>query len=112
MTILISVHAHLGLEVVLEYPSNQGGVSLRAIADPGGVAAPEVRLHTTLEQWWALRTALPKAKDYIYAPGETGALIRDHAEADRLALEFYQRHTTAVQPTDEQLLADVTPFNG
>ena len=40
---------------------------------------------------------------------EVSALL---AEADRLALEFYQRHTTAVQPTDEQLLADVTPFNG
>lgn len=55
----------------------------------------DLTLYLPLEQWWALRSVFPKSPGYswsIKTPGIHSVFERDHASADKLALEHYEKH--------------------
>jgi len=83
MSMTTSLHTDgAGLMVKYEIPWNSNAIGL--VSSDGN----ELSLHGTLENWWLLRK-LPKAPGYFYSPSKPSGLLRDHAESDAAALEFY-----------------------
>lgn len=82
---IIDIHApHQGLEITMEIPYNSLSVELRDVARP----EIDITLYLPLDQWALLRKVFPKAASYsMHKPGRD--IIRDHAEADAYAEEFY-----------------------
>jgi len=72
------------LSIAVEYPDNGLSTTLR-VEDTNGVTEMTLYMRD-LDQWWALRTALPKSDDYRMA---TGVVSLRGDEADAYAREFY-----------------------
>lgn len=92
MTTEISIH-DARPEIVSEFPTN--GMSM-------GVRFGEVVIQLyfiDIEQWWALRNAIPKASNYVFVTSieGSGRWVKDHEEADAAALEFYEREKASRQ---------------
>lgn len=99
MSVDLAVHADLGLEIVMEFPSNQQGLRLRARKGPWTDDEYQAfMLYTSLDQWHELRRVIPKAKDYYLAVEGASPNLRDHAEADAYAEEFYTRELAQLTP--------------
>lgn len=84
MTITLTIHTHgQSLTVKSERPANNCSI---AICQPDQI---EIDVFGSLEMWWHLRQ-FPKADGYYYFLfAGTDGIVRDHARADELALEFY-----------------------
>ena len=85
MDISMNIHTQsTNLEIISEYPSNGHSLTL----SNGTI---ELTLYLSLEQWWTFRR-LPRAENYRFASDGGRGHVRDLAEADRLAAEFYAAH--------------------
>lgn len=99
MTILTTIHADRGLEIVMEFPDNQNGLRLRAKkGDWDKEEKADFMLYTSLDQWHELRKLIPKAEGYYLAIPGNEPSIRDHAEADAHAEEFYAAEMAKLIP--------------
>lgn len=82
-----------GLEIEQEIPYNSRTLMLQAIGTPDA----RLSVYLPLEQWYAARKVFPKGKDYSMHTEHAG-MIRDHAEADAYAEEFYTRELAKLAP--------------
>lgn len=62
-----------------------------------------------LDQWWAIRNALPKSDDYVlvHSSADDRGLIRDHSAADAWASDFYEREKAKLLAVDSEPVDEV-----
>lgn len=62
-----------------------------------------------LEQWWAIRNALPKSDEYVLIHDGTDDIrsIRDHCAADAWARDFYARKKANLLAVDSEPVDEV-----
>lgn len=97
MSCNFTVHANRdGLAILTEFPDSSQFLTIGIKSDE---AQTEINLYLPLEQWWALRNALPKDEGYRYAWSEPQhGSTSDHVKADALALAYYQSQQPKAPP--------------
>ncbi len=76
------------LELKFEMPWNEHTLVFQTSS------SDELTLYPDLEQWWALRVVVPKAKNYFLSPSSNEKNVTDHDLADKMASEFYWNKRT------------------
>lgn len=99
----ITIH-RASLKINREMPGNSLSMNVQA-----GDGVRFQFFFRDLDQWWAIRNALPKSDEYvlIHDDADDFGFISDHSAADAWARDFYEREKAKLPAVDYEPVDEV-----